>query len=261
MNDKLVISEKFLSHQGEGRTAGKLAYFIRLAGCNLTCGINHDTFSKAKKEGWTQEQIVEAKASNASWVCDTMSTWMDGQSKTFEELLFELNLDGFIKAMLDGANLIITGGEPLLWQKNIIKFLRFLSHNGISPNIEVETNGTVLPSAEVDAFVSYWNVSPKLSSSAMPEGKRIVNESLEYFSRNEKSIFKFVIGRAEDLIEVLELVSTFSIEKRKVWLMPAASSIEELLSRNKLVAELALKHGFNFTSRLQVEIYNKTTGV
>jgi organic radical activating enzyme len=261
MKDNLVISEKFLSHQGEGRTAGRLAYFIRLAGCNLTCGINHNTFSKAKKENWTQEQIVDNKAQDALWVCDTMSIWMQGKNKAFEELLYEINLDGFSQAVSDGAHLIMSGGEPLLWQKNIIKFIRFLSTNGLNPPIEIETNGTVLPSVEIEHLISYWNISPKLSNSAMPLDRRIKLDSMSYFSKNEKAMFKFVIGGDEDITEVLDLVSTFQIDKRKVWLMPAASSIEELLSRNKSVAELALKQSFNFSSRLQVEIYNKTTGV
>jgi 7-carboxy-7-deazaguanine synthase len=225
------------------------------------CGINQNTFSKANKEGWSQEQIVEGKAPDASWVCDTMSIWMKGNSKTYEELLFEMNLEGFFQAVKNGAHLIITGGEPLLSQKNIIGFILFLSVNGIMPPIEIETNGTILPSPEIEHLIGYWNISPKLSNSAMPFEKRIKDDSMEYFNKNEKAMFKFVVSGEEDMKEVLELVSTFKIAKKKVWLMPDASNIEELLSKNQEVAVLALKHGLNFSSRLQVEIYNKTIGV
>lgn len=33
----LIVNEKFLSIQGESTHAGRLCYFIRLAGCNLSC--------------------------------------------------------------------------------------------------------------------------------------------------------------------------------------------------------------------------------
>ena len=38
MDTKLAISEVFYSIQGEGKTMGIPAVFVRLAGCNLMCG-------------------------------------------------------------------------------------------------------------------------------------------------------------------------------------------------------------------------------
>ena len=37
MNDTLTIYETFSSIQGESTHAGRLCFFIRLAGCNLRC--------------------------------------------------------------------------------------------------------------------------------------------------------------------------------------------------------------------------------
>ena len=34
---QLVVNETFLSIQGESTQAGRLCFFIRLAGCNLSC--------------------------------------------------------------------------------------------------------------------------------------------------------------------------------------------------------------------------------
>ena len=40
VTDKLLISSDFYSVQGEGRSSGVPAYFVRLGMCNLNCGMS-----------------------------------------------------------------------------------------------------------------------------------------------------------------------------------------------------------------------------
>ena len=58
----LNISEQFYSIQGEGRTVGVPALFLRLQGCNLTCGGKKTVLTGNKQDG-------------ASWRCDTIEVW------------------------------------------------------------------------------------------------------------------------------------------------------------------------------------------
>lgn len=47
--NKLLISEDFFSIQGEGRSSGVPAYFLRMSTCNLTCGSSIQYINKIKK--------------------------------------------------------------------------------------------------------------------------------------------------------------------------------------------------------------------
>ena len=43
--------------------------------------------------------------------------------------------------------------------------------------------------------------------------------------------------------------------------MPSASNIEELKETQKIVVEIAIREVIKFNTRLQIEIWNETTGV
>ena len=108
----LRVNEKFLSIQGESTHAGRLCYFIRLAGCNLQCSY-----------------------------CDTLyaHSGSAGQEETVADLV--------AAARTSGVPLVeITGGEPLA-QEAVAELCRALLDAGFE--VLVETNGsydiTVLP--------------------------------------------------------------------------------------------------------------------
>ena len=86
-NQKIAVSEYFYSLQGEGKTMGTPAIFLRLTGCNLMCG----------GYGVEKDGILRG---GATWVCDTIQVWMKGTTYNFEDLCQELNtkLD-FIKRL------------------------------------------------------------------------------------------------------------------------------------------------------------------
>lgn len=232
MKKSLVVAETFYSIQGEGQTIGTPAVFLRLAGCNLLC----------KSE---------------SWVCDTIEVWKKGKAFEFANVLS----DELIEALMCGAHLIITGGEPLMQQDTIIDYLNwFREAFKFTPIVEIETNGTIIPNKILLDKVDYWNVSPKLPNSGMVFSKR-VNEAaistIQTFGRNK--IFKFVIAEELDVFHALDEYEIISNEN--IMLMPAGDSIQSLSSVRIVVVDLCKKFGFRYSDRLHISLWNKKTGV
>ncbi len=214
------ISETFLSFQGEGATVGKLSYFIRLSGCNLRCNF-----------------------------CDSKYTWGDGEEKSISNLKDEIKIHGH-------RNIIITGGEPLLQQKELFSLIFSLKKY----KFEIETNGTIMP-----MFIStrnvFYNISPKLKNSGNDEEKSINSEALRFFSMYKKSIFKFVITSEKDLDEVLKIINRFDIPREKIYLMPEGVTSEALKEKTLWLVEVAKQCRFNFSPRMQIEIWGSKRGV
>lgn len=250
-NQKIAVSEYFYSLQGEGRTTGIPAIFLRLTGCNLMCG-----GKGVEKDGVMRD--------GATWICDTIDVWMQGTTLSFPLLIDRLNEStNFIQRLKTGVHLVITGGEPLLQQDRILAFLEYLETTyQLCPIIEVETNASILPLPALDDRVHYWNTSPKLSNSGMLKDQRIDASILQWFSNNPNTMFKFVVTTKEDFQEIQEeLIDTGWIDPSKIVLMPGADSIEQLLERNQMVAEICIEHQLRMCTRLHVEIWNQLTGV
>lgn len=244
---KIGVSEIFYSLQGEGPFMGKPSVFIRLGGCNLLCGGTGTDKDKSLHNG-------------ATWRCDTIEVWQNSKTRTVEDLLESLNIEGLTNHLDNGAHLIITGGEPLLWQKSLIQFLRLFPVEEI-PFTEIETNGTILPDNELDRFVNQYNVSLKLKNSGMEIDQRWIDDSLKFLTESSKAIFKFVVSDETDIIEIREFQHRYNIYSGRIWLMPAAETREQLNRNCKMVAELCKFERMNFSSRLQLNIWDQTTGV
>tara|TARA_R110000751_G_scaffold121652_1_gene222178 strand:+ start:3143 stop:3856 length:714 start_codon:yes stop_codon:yes gene_type:complete len=230
--DNLVVAEKFYSLQGEGITMGVPAVFLRLTGCNILC----------KGDGW---------------ICDTIEVWRKGIKTPFNEVLQKELLIN----VLNGAHLVITGGEPMLHQKKLKQFLQwFIKHYDYKPIIEIETNGTIIPDEYFFSIVDYWNCSPKLSNSGVTKMKRFNELSLDRLNKCDKTIFKFVISNETDIIELLNEYGN-TIDMKKVVLMPAGENQEQLLTTRQMVAEKCIELNIKYCDRLHVVIWNKKTGV
>lgn len=233
--------EVFRTLQGEGPSLGCPAVFMRLSLCNLHC----------------------------TW-CDTPYTWnwegtpwphQDGiQFKKEEQIrvLTPAELAAAVMAQLrDGDRLVITGGEPLLQQEDLVTLLGDIPRHFA---IEVETNGTQLPLAEIDARVAQYNVSPKLANSGNREGLRIDEKALAFFARSPKAFFKFVVTSQHDLAEIEALANAHSLPKSQILLMPEGRS-PDALARNRLwLAEACLEKGYRLTDRLHVQLWGDERG-
>ena len=239
---KLAISEVFYSIQGEGKTTGVPSVFVRLGGCNLMCGGMGTQFDGELHNG-------------ATWRCDTIEVWMKAQSKEYKDIL----PDDCVQALKNGAHLIITGGEPLMQSVGIEGFIEWCQTQ-LNPSIfvEIETNGTIIPSDKLKGLVGLWNCSPKLSNSGNDKSIRINPLALNELNKLNTQ-FKFVITTEDDFNEMADDYGFLS--KDKIVLMPSGEN-QELLAQSKLVVvELAKKHYLNFTTRLHIELWNKKTGV
>ena len=223
----LPISEMFYSIQGEGPTMGCPSIFIRLQGCNLLC----------------------------SW-CDTINVWKNGNYMTYEEILKRMTSNKWIT---DAVHIVVTGGEPTLRQKTLIGFFEmYFSTMRYLPYIEVETNGTIWPENGFDAYIRQYNISPKLKNSGMDENRRIhknvIQRYIDLYENGKIVAFKFVVKTREDVNEIInDYIDPFSIPKDIVWLMPCASTREELKTIGEEVVEAAKENGYHYSSRLQIE--------
>jgi organic radical activating enzyme len=125
-------------------------------------------------------------------------------------------------------------------------------------HVEIETNGTIGPIDFKPSMIRpAYNVSPKLKGSG---NDRITYnlKSLEAFRDYPQARFKFVITNGGDFQEAKELVEIIGIPSKRVWMMPEGTDPRDLKENGELVAEWALKAGFNFTTRLHVLLWGNT---
>ena len=246
----MKVSETFYSIQGEGATIGIPAVFLRLGGCNLTCG------------GPTsiRSGVIEL---GATWRCDTMDVWTQFTEYDPSELCDLWEDQGYVPYLEKGAHLVVTGGEPLIHNHHLTSFIRhFQGRFGFLPIIECETNGTIIPSDLFRDQVRFFNVSPKLSNSGMQRSKRIVPEVMIYFVSLAHAIFKFVVDTESDLKELKDdYLVPYKIPLNRLYLMPASHSRDQLLALEPKVVDWAKAIGCCYSTRLQLSVWDQATGV
>jgi len=240
---KLLVSEKFVSIQGEGKSTGVPAAFVRLGNCNLKCVY-----------------------------CDTPYTWDETRFDLRAELVAESVEDVALWVVQHApGRLILTGGEPLLQQKLVVDLLKEVDARWLvrtneagaaGPHVfvEIETNCTVRPNQALLARVDQWNVSPKLSCSGDPPEQRLRSAVFQLFLANSRATFKFVVKNLSDVEELDALAREWGLPAERVWLMPEAQSASELIAPGKMVAEAALARRYRYSGRLHLELFGGQRG-
>ncbi|MDX2051961.1 MAG: 7-carboxy-7-deazaguanine synthase QueE [Polyangiaceae bacterium] len=225
----LRVSEVFESLQGEGPHAGRACVFLRLALCNLRCG----------------------------W-CDTKYTW-DFKSHSYDQEVKEQPVAELVEQLqaLAPRHLVITGGEPLLQQAALQTLLTELDPKLF---VEIETNGTLPPSAFLSARVQHWNVSPKLANSGESEARRLRFPALLEFSRLPGAWLKLVLSSPAEWSEAEAIVAQAGWPKERISLMPKASNRAELEAASKGIAELAASQKVRFSTRLHLLLWDGARG-
>ena len=235
--DQLLLSrmtdgrpEIFASIQGEGPSAGQPSTFVRLAVCNLQC----------------------------SW-CDTAYTWDWSRFERSEQVM-ALAAEQVVHAVRELAprRVVITGGEPLLQRRQLVPFAEALKEQGYW--LEVETNGTVLPTG-LEALIDQFNVSPKLLHSGNEGLARIRPAPLRWFASDPRAYFKFVVQSEPDLAEVEALCGAYMVPSERVVLMPEGRTPEDLHERSPWLAEVCTQRGYRFSTRLHILIWGDKRGV
>src|SRR5260370_19923860 len=100
----MQITEIYKSLEGESTHAGLPCVFVRLTGCNLRC----------------------------SW-CDSEYTFQGGRKMAIEEVWDE------VKRLSPGGLVEITGGEPMLQEREVVPLMQRLLEDG--DLVLVETSG------------------------------------------------------------------------------------------------------------------------
>lgn len=121
MGLSLPIMEHFYTIQGEGRYTGTAAYFIRIGGCDVGC----------------------------HW-CDVKESW-NANIHPIEKI------DDIVKTAISfSKTIVLTGGEPLMW--NLVPLTQKLKESGC--NIHIETSGAYSINGQIDWIC----LSPKKTS-------------------------------------------------------------------------------------------------
>ena len=173
---KLPVMEKFYTIQGEGYYSGQPFYFIRLGGCNVGC----------------------------HW-CDVKESWDHNQHQFIE-------VDDLIKDVKEyTSNVVITGGEPLMW--DLSEFTKRFKENNIK--LHLETSGAYEMSGNWD----WVCLSPKKKMLPKQEIYSKANELKVIIYNNDD--FKFAIQESEKVSSKCKLFlqpewSKFDIMKDKI---------------------------------------------
>jgi len=261
----LLVSEIFSSIQGEGINLGAPSVFLRLAVCNLHCWYCDTKYTWLYTEKMLQTVRADLKA------LEIEDSQFPGDLRVYEPLneTTSTSIEDVESKIqrLDIGHLVVTGGEPMLQQTQLIPlFLRLKRPTSQKKDpfyIEIETNGTIKPSREILPLVDQWNVSPKLSSSGNSEFAREKKEALETFATLANAFFKFVVstlGFEQDLREIEKLSSSYRIPPSRIMLMPEGTDARILKERTVLLSKVCEKLGYRVTPRLHILLWGNRRG-
>ncbi|GFR66700.1 7-carboxy-7-deazaguanine synthase [Elysia marginata] len=179
----LPLMEAFYTVQGEGFHAGKPAYFVRIGGCDVGC----------------------------HW-CDVKESWNP-------EMHPVTPVDDIVKNAIEySETVIVTGGEPLMW--NMIPLTNKLRDKNIK--IHLETSG-------VYTFTGVWDwvcLSPKKRKQATP---------IAYEKADE---LKVIVYNGSDF-DFAELQAENVSKECKLYLQPEWSRQEKIIPK---IVDFVLKN-------------------
>ena len=237
--------EVYVTVQGEGRHVGLPVIFVRFSLCNLHCVWCDTPYT------WN----FGNKKHNWSTGFDKEKEIVDMTSKQLAQVIH-----GVGKA---NHNVVFTGGEPLIQQDAIVETISLLGEG----HFQIETNGTIMPSPELQHQIQFYNVSPKLEDSGnnrKQRDRKLPMTCFSDFAHNGRCCFKFVITRANkdsDLWQICELVEKYRIPHEAVYLMPEGIETVDMISWSREVAKICMETGYSLSTRLQVILYGDKRAV
>lgn len=264
--------------QGEGKLIGVPVLFIRTSGCNLRCT-------------WTtpEGEVSICDTPYASHTPDEVEAWetSDVVSTVKENL-------GPIR------HLVISGGEPTIQPGPLVELARMLKtsldvHITLETNgvlfvprlvnhVDLFSISPKLKSSEPDPRKNRKLQVPVGENYMRDHAKfrrnldtlqKYINACMNLSSyygqfpgtdperRADKDFqLKFVITREEDLEEIRKdfLGKLSFVSNDDVVLMPVGGTPELLAKTTDLTARLAVRYGYRFTPRLQIDLYGDTAG-
>jgi organic radical activating enzyme len=226
--------------QGEGPSQGRVCSFLRLMGCNLTCG-----YQRIPRVGTIPIE--------GAWQCDEPATWHSKHRTVPKWMTAQQIIDYHAKVSPPGAMLVITGGEPLLQQdRQAFRDLLFVLDQH---RIEVETNGTIMPSPYTLQEVTQFNVSPKTVTSGITLADRWHPDVLTILNHSGKGVLKVVCTSPEDVWDAHRMAMELRWPLHRVWVMPEGVTPEGHLETARAIAPTVREAGLNLTLRQHTLIY------
>lgn len=287
MLTRCYISEIFYSLQGEGKYTGCPSIFLRLFGCQLNCRGFGQKFP-TKPETYEQNEPVDFTNIKSikdvqvpKYGCDTPYS----RDKKYLYLCKSLTVKETAIKILSlitekvkttdcrfkcnnnqDIHLVITGGEPMLYQSFIAELVEELSLAELN-YITIETNGT-LPLQDCLLNVTktknlFLSVSPKLfCCSGVPTEQGIkLNVLDDYQTKVPNGQLKFVASTDSQVWnEIEDIISNLTVRRYPVVIMPVGSTLEQLQANSTEVAERCLACGYNFSGRLHVNLWGNKSG-
>lgn len=236
----LFIADIFKSIQGEGKNLGTPSVFLRLGICNLQC----------------------------SW-CDTPYTWKKGMTDYVART--ESWILAKIKQLVAGTgikHLVITGGEPLLQQKQLAPLLRRPLFR--SMNLEFETNGSMplLPEmkklmaerAEQGLAPIHFTISPKLADSGnRPYAVQPYPNAVVKFVYVGKKSEKLILEAVKKIKKSYGASPTSgSTSTPAVYIMPEGVTVKSMEKKYPDIVRFCIRNGFRCTPRLHIYLFGNT---
>lgn len=249
----MPVAEKFVSINGEGQCAGKLAAFIRFVGCNLRCSWCDTMWANGAVQVGGEEGVAVFDDASPSASEDGIAggaadiAFADGAAaaKAADFDIRSSSVGGFARETIadlvawvreTGAECVtLTGGEPTL-QPALSQFVRALlaepGPSGHGLRIEIETNGSVDLAPLVQLRRSTEGACPgmltftvdwKLPASGQEQAMLPANFAM----LDMRDTVKFVCGGSADLQRMLEVARKLNLPGRvPVYLSPVFGSIE-----------------------------------
>ncbi len=186
-DSEFSIVERFYSIQGEGYNAGRAAYFIRLAGCDVYC----------------------------KW-CDSKDSW---KVSAFNKIAYNELLAGVLQS--GARNVVITGGEPSMY--DLVEFTSLLKSKGLK--LWLETAGTNNITGDFDwvCLSPKRNKLPLESNYILADELKVVVGSeddllwaIELSQKVSESCVLYLQPQWEELDNSIELINNF-IKENQDW--------------------------------------------
>ena len=227
----LLVSETFVSRQGEGKLTGTESFFIRTSGCNLRC-----------------------------WFCDTpYASWNPrGELLGVDSLLGQIRASGV-------GHVVLTGGEPLL-PVHVKELAEVIMGNGF--HLTIETAGTINRPLRCDLLSlspkladstpdvkehPIWNRLHNERRMPLDVMKRLIDAAVDFQ-------LKFVVGDREHFEELHGVVDSLQVEHDDVFIMPRAVTIAELDAAAKWLRPWAESAGYRYCDRMQIRWFGNRRG-